>query len=262
MVEVTILLSNIYHHSFNNNQKQIKIKPIELVRKQLIENPTIENIDEELITKQNKLQELNAKLDHTKQQSEALLIESREMILEEKKQWLEEKKQLITEAKETGYKEGFSTGKEESLNHYTELLSKANEIMDSATEDYHATIEGSEDVILKLAIQSAEKIIQEKLNENPERFVNIVKAAIKEIKEQSIISIYLHPDNYQTVLSQKDELSRLLDSDSKLSVYVKDGMEINNCLIEHPFGQIDASIDTQLKQLRAILHEANMENKQ
>lgn len=261
-MEVTILLSNSYQYSSNNNQKQIKIRPIELIRKKPIPNHTSSTIDEEVNAKQNKLHEINRQLDHTKQQNEALLLETQEMIVEEKKQWENEKKQLISKTKELGYKEGFSTGKEESLNHYAEILRKANGIVDSASVDYHAILENSEDVILKLAIESSEKILQKKLEENPESFVNIVKAAIKDIKEQSMISIYLHPDNYQMVIGQKDELSRLLDSDAKLSIYVKDGMKINNCLIEHPFGQIDASIDTQLKQLHAILHEVNMENKQ
>ena len=253
MVEVTILLSN--------HQKQIKIRPLELIKKRLDNPDNFATIDEELIAKQGKLHEINRQLDQAKEQSTALYTENQELIMREKEQWIDEKKQLILNAKELGYEEGFSTGKEESLLHYAELLNKANEIVDSATEDYHAKLESSEDVILKLAIQSAEKIIRIKLEKKPETFVDIIKAAIKDIKEQSMISIYLHPDNYQFVINQKDELSSLLDSDSKLSIYVKEGMLVNNCLIEHPFGQIDASIDTQLKQLHAILHEVNMESR-
>ncbi|WP_161493863.1 flagellar assembly protein FliH [Virgibacillus necropolis] len=256
-------MSNNYSQDTSTNkQKQIKIRPMELFKKKESIQPTAETIDDELIAKQNKLAELNRDLDHIKHQRETLLKNTLEKIEREKKDWEEEKRQLIKETKELGSKEGFASGKEESLNYYAELVTKTNDIVDSATKDYHAVLESSEDIILRLAIQSAEKIIQYKLEEKPETFVHIVKAAIKDIKEQSTISIYLHPDNYQFVLNQKEELSRLLDSDSKLSIYVKDDTKVNNCFIEHPFGRIDASIDTQLKQLRAILHEVNMENKQ
>lgn len=262
-VEVTILLSNSYtQHSYNNNQKQIKIRPVDFFRKQTNKNQTSETMEDEINSKQGQLQELNSELERLTKQSETLLMNTQETIELEKKNWNEEKQQLIAEAKELGHKEGFSSGKEESLNHYAELLNKTNEIVVSATEDYHAVLESSEDIILTLAIQSAEKIMQRKLEEKPETFVHIVKSAIKDIKEQSIISIHLHPDNYQFVLSQKEELIRLLDSDSKLIIHVKDSIQPNGCLIEHPFGQIDASIDTQLKQLRALLHEINMETKQ
>lgn len=219
-------------------------------------------VDEERNVKQREVQEMNQQLDHARVQGAAILTETQEMIAKEKKQWEDQKQQLIAEAKDLGYKEGFSIGKEESLIHYAGLLNKANEIIDSASEDYYAILESSEDTVVKLAIHSAEKIIQVKLAENPEAFIPIVKAAIKDIKEQSMVSIYLHPDNYHVVFSQKDELSRLLDSDAKLVIYAKEDMQVNHCLIEHPFGQIDASVDTQLKQLRAVLHEVNMENKQ
>lgn len=260
-MEVTILLSNTYQHSSKNNQKQIKIRPIELIRKQTTDTHRLATIDDEWNAKQSEIEEMNHQLVHAREQSNAILTETQEMIMKEKKQWEDEKKQLIEEAKDLGYKEGFSISKEEILNDYAGLLSQANEIVDSAREDSQAILENSEDIILQLAIQSAEKIIHAKLEEKPETFIPIVKAAIKDIKEQSIVSIYLHPDNYQLVMSQKDELSRLLDSDSKLTIYAKDEMKVNHCLIEHPFGQIDASIDTQIKQLRAILHEVNMEHK-
>lgn len=259
---MTILLFNTYSCSHIGNQRQIKIKPFELINQKHNSNDDFVTIDEELTAKQNELNEINRNLAHSKEQSMAVLAEAQEKILKEKRHWEEEKKQLIVQSKDQGYKEGFSAGKQESLNQHAELLSKANEIVDAATKDYHATLENSEEVILMLAIQSAEKVIQMKLEEKPETFVHIIRAAIKGIKEQSMITIYLHPDNYQLVLDQKDELSRLLDSDSKLSIYAKEGIKINDCLIEHPFGRIDASIDTQLKQLRAVLHEVNMENKQ
>jgi flagellar assembly protein FliH len=38
-------------------------------------------------------------------------------------------------------------------------------------------------------------------------------------------------------------------------------MTENQCLIEHPFGRIDASIDTQLEQIRNVLDQVTMEKK-
>ncbi|MFZ3576605.1 flagellar assembly protein FliH [Virgibacillus sp. DJP39] len=251
----------------NNNlndiykQKQIKIKPVELYKKEPVSISPTESIDEQLRAKEQELQELNKKSVQIKQEIEAQLAKTQEKIKVEKEKWDEEKRQLVEETKKQASEEGFLSGKQESLNYYAELLNKATEIVDSASDDYHATIESSEETILKLAVDSAEKILLSELDHKPEKFMHIIKAAIKGIKEQSIVSIYVHPDNYRLVLSQKDELSRLLESDSKLSIYVKDDVTVNSCLIEHPFGQIDASIDIQLKQLRAILHEVYMENR-
>ncbi|WP_430785933.1 flagellar assembly protein FliH [Virgibacillus flavescens] len=253
--------SNLQNYS-TTSQKQIKIKPMEVLRKTDTKKYNVAHIDEEIAAKEKKLQQMKQELNELKQQSESLLVDAQKEIELEKENWNNEKQQLISETKKQGYETGFSTGKEESLKHYADLLSKTNEIVDSATIDYHAVLESSEEVILQLAMQAAEKIITLKLNDKPETFIDIIKSAINEIKEQSVVSIYVHPDNYQLVIKQKDELHRLLDSDSKLTILVKDNLQVNDCVIEHPFGQIDASIDTQLNQLRALLHEVNMENKQ
>jgi len=114
-------------------------------------------------------------------------------------------------------------------------------------------------MIVKLAVRSAEKVIKQQLSEHPESFLEIVKAAIHELKDHAVVSIFLHPDNYEHVLKQKDELRQLLDAETKLAIYIREDLEKNSCLIEHPYGQIDASVDTQLDQIRQALEEKAME---
>ncbi|MFB4475339.1 flagellar assembly protein FliH, partial [Oceanobacillus caeni] len=58
----------------------------------------------------------------------------------------------------------------------------------------------------------------------------------------------------------KQELTQLLENNLKLSIYVKEELDVNACIVEHPFGQIDASIDTQLSQIKQILQDVVQEN--
>ncbi|WP_165769089.1 flagellar assembly protein FliH [Virgibacillus profundi] len=240
-----------------HNNKVIQIKPIEVLKKDPIptENEGINEIQNELQIAKNELQSLI-------QQKEKLLNETKKEIEVEKENWSKEKQLYIEKAKEEGHTAGIALGKEESLKQYEELLTKANSITDLVIKDYHSTIEKSENTILNLSIHTAEKIIKEKLETDPSSFLRIVKAAIKEITDQSVISIYLHPEKYEFVLKQKDELLHILENDTKLSIYMNDELDENSCLIQHPFGQIDAGIDTQLEEIRTVLHEIAMENKQ
>ena len=115
---------------------------------------------------------------------------------------------------------------------------------------------------MELAVHVAEKILKVQLNDEPKSFLPIVLSAIETIKDQSMVSIYLHPNNYEEVIQQKDELIRSLDGDTKVSIYIDHKLKEHACVIEHPFGQIDASIDTQLQQLRKALLDVAMEDKQ
>ena len=208
------------------------------------------------------LQKLNEELQSLMKQKELLINETRDAIDKEKLNWKQEKQELLTKAKEEGYQEGFRQGKEDSLKQYNQLLENANSITESAMVDYHSTIERSESSILRLSIQVAEKIVKQKLSDDPVSFLPIIKAAIKELKDHSTISIYLHPDNYEFVLGQKGELEQIVDDDTRLSLYADNEIVENSCLIQHAFGQIDAGIDTQLEQIRNVLHEIAMENHQ
>ncbi|WP_158591718.1 flagellar assembly protein FliH [Oceanobacillus halophilus] len=199
-------------------------------------------------------------LEQLKNQREKLLQTTKMEIETEKKNWEKEKLSLVQQAKDEGYTAGFSSGKEEGLLQYKELIEKVNVIVQTATEEYHAAVEKSNEAILLLAIHTAERILNVKLDEDPAKFIHIVKQAIKELKDQSMVSIYLHPSNYHYVLEQKEELSRTMPSDMRLELYVKEDLHENACVIEHPFGRIDASVDTQLKQVYDILLDIAQES--
>ncbi|MFA1820676.1 flagellar assembly protein FliH [Virgibacillus oceani] len=213
-----------------------------------------EHAERELSKAKEELRQIN-------EEKEAQILNTKTAIYKEKENWQEEKKKLMVQAEEEGYEAGFLNGKEESLKAFSSLIEQANNIVDAALIDYNKTIEKSEETILNLAIHTASKVMKQKIEDDPFSFLPIVKAAMKELKDQRVITIYLHPDNYQTVMEQKDELVHILEDDMKLSIYAKEDLHVNGCLIHHPFGQIDASVDTQLEEIRSALFEIAMESK-
>ncbi|MFB4475144.1 hypothetical protein ACDI16_19880, partial [Oceanobacillus caeni] len=69
-----------------------------------------------------------------------------------------------------------------------------------------------------------------KIEEDSNAFFDIIKIAIKELQDQSDISIYLHPNKYSFVLDHKQELTQLLENNLKLSIYVKEELDVNACI--------------------------------
>lgn len=242
------------------NERLIKLRPIKKSDTN-IDKPADDSEDKQLSIKVD-IENAYKELREVKEQQETLIEQTKAEVIEAKENWETEKQQYINQAQEEGYKKGFDLGKQESINQYKTLLTEANNIVKSATTDYHATIEQSDETILELAIRVAEKIIKKELRENPELFNSIVSTAIKEIKDQSSLTIYVHPSNYELVIQQKDEIDRLVGKDINVSVYINEDLNEDSCLIEHPFGRIDASVDTQLQELRRILLEVSMENSQ
>lgn len=259
MVEVTILLSDIRPP----NQKFIKIKPLEHIRKES-NHRSHEKVAliEENAAIQTELQAAYEKLEDLRKQQNRLIEETEAKIATKKSDWENEKLTYMEQAKKEGYQAGFAHGKKTSMDEYALLLEKANEITKAAKIDYHKTLEKSDDAILDIAIHTAEKILKRTLAQQRELFLPIVTEAIKEVKDQTDITIFLHPVNYTFVSEQKDELVHVLEDEKDISIYIDETMSEGHCLIEHEFGQLDASIDTQLKQVRKSLHELMLENKE
>ncbi|WP_198023268.1 flagellar assembly protein FliH [Virgibacillus sp. SK37] len=219
--------------------------------------PTSDAVEKEI---SGQIDNLKIELEDLRTNKELLLNETNSEIQQAKQNWETEKHAYIESAKEEGYQAGYIEGKEVAHLEYRALIEQANSIVESAGIDYHATIEKHEESIIELAMYTAEKILRQQLEKSPQSFLPIVKSAIRELKDQSVISIYLHPANYETVLEQKEELLQVLEEDVRLAIYINDEIPENGCLIKHPFGQMDVGIDTQLNELRQVLHEVSREN--
>lgn len=253
VAEETILLSN---------ERVIKIKPVEIIKKPVFQDggaadPHILQRDWE-----EKLKFLEDELEELTAQKERLLQETNEEISEARNNWETEKTTYIEAAQKEGFEAGFAHGREEAMARHAELIDQANAVVSAAQKDYEARLEQSEDTIIELAMAAAGKIMQEKISEDLSRFVPIVSAAIQDIKDQSSVTINVSPLHYEHVQQQKEELQTLLNPDTNLAVYANSKLAENGCIIEHPYGQIDAGVDTQLEQIREILLELALEQRQ
>lgn len=256
-VEVTTSLSN---SSIRNESRQIKIKPISLQRNDQPKSELEAASKQETLLQE--IEQAQIQLKELKNQSQQLLEETEAEIESKKQAWETEKQTYIEAASKQGFSQGYTDGESKSLAKYKSDLEKANQIIDTARKDYQALIEDNVDTILEIALHTAEKITKQKIDEEPNSFLEIINAAIKELKDQSVISIYLHPNQYESVVQHKEELVTIIEKDAKLALYVTDEVEDYGCMIKHPFGQINASVDTQLQEIRQILFEVSEENRQ
>ncbi|WP_067729379.1 flagellar assembly protein FliH [Oceanobacillus damuensis] len=246
--------------NMQSNQKLIKIKPVELLRRVPPEE-TADIMDKDREDIEQKINDLQQEVRDLIRKKKILIEETNQKITEEKQKWDTEKQEWIEKAKQEGYTAGFQQGQNDGRAEYDEKLKQANLIIESTTADYHATIEKSDEAILQLAVQVAGKILNQEISEVPSTFMGVVHGAVNEIKDQSVVTINLHPTNYDLVMQHKEELRRSLGNDTKLTIYIDDNLAENACLIEHPFGQIDASIDTQLIKIREALEDYLMEKR-
>lgn len=250
---MTISLSN------QSNTRKIGLKPIETHSNDLFhEGETIEDTKESI---RKKLHQAEQKLKDAQSQAEEMLKQSKLQIEEEKTLWESQREVHRKQAYEDGYQEGFQKGVTEANEEYKVAIQSAQETIDLAKAEYLNIINQSEETILALGVKIASKITRLFYQDKPEAFVELVKQAIQEIEDQPQIKLFVHPKYYSFVIEQKDELLAIVNSKAELVIYPHEELNFEDCYLESSIGRIDASVDSQLLQIRERLFELLEEEK-
>jgi flagellar assembly protein FliH len=252
MISLSKIIKAPFTRNGGNDKRIIEIRDYFTASKQVPE--TDSNIQAQL---QAQIILENAKVEAETLKREAKLYYEnvQRQILQEKENWEDEKQQLVEMARKEGYEIGLQQGHQDGLAQYHQLIEQARQIVESANNEYYRQVEAANETILLIGLKVAEKILNAHLNENDEHFVSLVKRAIREAREHSEVKIYVHPTYYDAVISQKDELKEIFNQEVDLFIYPDAQLPEHGCIIESPFGRIDASVDTQLQQIKEKLRE-------
>lgn len=218
-----------------------------------------ENVPEAAVNIHFKMDEIVASANKKAEkliQSASLQAQSiREQALLEKEAWEQEKLVIAEDAKHKGYSEGLILGKDQGYIEYQETISRAKEIVHLAKEDYQKHIVSAEKTILNLGMKVAEHVIDQKLIENETVFLSIVKKVLKEARDYNEIQLHVNPDYYGFILSQKEDLLAIFPKEVDIYIYPDEDISKQSCIIESANGRIDASVDSQLAEIKQKLVE-------
>ncbi|SDI93845.1 flagellar assembly protein FliH [Natribacillus halophilus] len=157
-------------------------------------------------------------------------------------------------AKSAGEKEGFRAGEEKGYEAYRAIINDARDIVTLAREEYQHYLDGAEPVIIDVAMKLSEKILGEKL-EQETHWLQFVKQALQEVKNQSDVAVYVHPDRYEETVQQREEWLAILSNSERIRFFPDADLDKNDCIVETPYGRLAASLKDQLTALQTDLYE-------
>ncbi|WP_170885621.1 flagellar assembly protein FliH [Bacillus alkalicellulosilyticus] len=201
-------------------------------------------------------------LEEAKQQAEMIIKNGQEEIEQlrsqleyERQQTYDDLEAMKQEAMQQGYQQGFAQGEMAGKEQCNELISEAYTVIEASKKDYIDRVEKAEAVIIDLALAISKKMIPQIITENNEAWSSLLKEAINEVRDHSEVKVFVHPTMYERTLQHKDELLNLLNRSEELYIYPDSSLYELDCILETPFGRVDASVDSQLSEIKAHLHE-------
>lgn len=209
-----------------------------------------------LLDQQQKMKlKLEAERTHSENELQVMRQQLEEEIQAARTAWLQEKEVLEQQAYEEGFAKGFEEGNQKIYADMQSKITEANDTVHQAVINGAEYLRSQEQVILDLAIQSANRIIGRSITEDANVFVDIVKRALIEARDAEFIKVYTSSEYYAFVTAKRDELTTLLPPNLLFTIFIDDKLQQAESYIESNHGRMIISVDSQLNELKKSLVE-------
>jgi flagellar assembly protein FliH len=180
--------------------------------------------------------------------------------------WTENEKKfevLSLEAEQQGFKEGLVLGRQEAeaeiQQKYQEKVEQVQQLLTQGYEQKAAIISEAEPFLLELSTVIAKQIVKQELDSNPEKFVELIKQHILRFKEKEVITVCVHPGDFDFIQSQRAHLVAIVNGETEIKIIPDPTVSEKGCIIRTAYGSVDARIDTQIEEIKKVILEARRE---
>lgn len=161
--------------------------------------------------------------------------------------------ELYNQAQEEGAKAGYTAGYENGIsqiqNDFINQIKSVDIIAKSAFSVKKEIILSAEQEILQLSIAIAEKLISQQLEINPKTILNIVKAAINQLKDKEEVKISVNPTVTNYLYEFSDELKQSINGLEKIKIIEDRTIPSDGVIVESLDSRVDARLDSQINEI-------------
>ena len=104
-----------------------------------------------------------------------------------------------------------------------------------------------------LAIAIAEKIVNEEVATRKEIILGVLKGALKNIAETDGMKIRINPQDFSYMMEIKKDFLESFDGVRNVVFEEDASIKRGGAIVETMFGEVDARIESQLKEIQAAM---------
>lgn len=163
--------------------------------------------------------------------------------------------EIMSQASEEGFKRGVTLGEE----HFKALICSAEQLSDVISGLANPIDDCQLHDIMQFAVAIAAKVVKTELRCNPEVIMSNIKDSLNRCRRMPRVTIKINPDDEVLVSDRLSELRSVYGIDT-LIIVSDSNISRGGCSLETEMGNIDATIDTQLREIASeLLNDLNTE---
>jgi flagellar assembly protein FliH len=156
-----------------------------------------------------------------------------------------ERERIERAAYQRGFSEGKGLGREQAaaeLRPIQERMARTLAELSSLRSRIRKDAEGD---LLKLSISVARRVLHRELTLDPESIEGLIRIALEKLQSRDVCRIRLHPDLEPAIRASMERFS----NSQKVELIADPSMQCGDILFETAHGNIDASIEAQLREI-------------
>ena len=201
-------------------------------------------------------------------QAELILNQAREeaqQILDQARETaMREQEEIRAGARDEGYREGYAQGIAKAMDDSVRdreataarLEKEVQSFLEKASLAREEMLLQSRDELLELCLSIAEKVVRVSLKSSSEVIVRMIQTATERMKRQEWVHIYISGCDARQLAQISPALTPTLGALSQhIKVVPMGDDESGTCIVETPEEIVDASVSTQMSNIRDVLRD-------
>ena len=201
-------------------------------------------------------------------QAELILNQAREeaqqLLDQAREQALSEQEEIRAGARDEGYREGYAQGIAKAMDDSVRdreataarLEKEVKAFLEKASLAREEMLLQTKDELLELCLSIAEKVVRVSLRSSSEVIVRMIQTATERMKRQEWVHIYISGCDARQVAQISPALTTTLGALSQhIKVVPMGDDEGGTCIVETPEEIVDASVSTQISNIRDVLQD-------
>ncbi len=151
------------------------------------------------------------------------------------------------------WSEGFEQGRRDGVARLADAVTAVERIVDAASAEVEALPEMLSAQTAAIALEVAARIVRAELTVNPDRVVDVTRAAIRRATDRERLLVHVNPSDLDAVREAAPEMMTRIGGIGRLDVVDDPRIPAGGCVVETPAGDVDARIAVQLARLGEAL---------
>jgi len=153
------------------------------------------------------------------------------------------------QARQLGYVDGRSRADEE----LAAVAAPLAELVAGSGVGHAESLRRLDEETLALSLSIARAVVKHEVTLAPETVLAVARAALDELSVGAAVTLRVHPDDDATLRPSLPHLG--LPASTQVDIVVDSSVARGGCFIESGAGRVDATLETQLKRMEALLYE-------